>query len=215
LNQFLGSLVLIPIEKVLNALINRDAHIARQFATFDGKCIEIVSQQPAASLVIQFQHSAIKLSAIDSLTLGIEADASICGKAEDLLRLLVNASKQTAMADAAIDISGDAELVQDLHRTIDLLDIQWQDYLAPFVGDIISNGLGDLERSTRDWSKHAGDSLQRTLHNYLSEEARLVPSKMEVESFSNRLDQLRLRLDRALAQSELHQRRLSLLIESK
>jgi ubiquinone biosynthesis accessory factor UbiJ len=211
LNQFLGSLVLIPIEKVLNALINRDAHIARKFATFDGKCIEIVSQQPAASLVIQFQHSAIKLSAIDSLTLGIEADASICGKAEDLLRLLVNASKQTAMADAAIDISGDAELVQDLHRTIDLLDIQWQDYLAPFVGDIISNGLGDLERSTRDWSKHAGDSLQ----NYLSEEARLVPSKMEVESFSNRLDQLRLRLDRALAQSELHQRRLSLLIESK
>lgn len=215
MNQFLGSLALLPVEKILNAIVARDAHIAAQLSAFDSKCIEVVTLRPGFSLCIRFEDDTIKLSAIDTQTLGIKADATISGKAESLLGLLVKKSDQRAMADANIDISGDATLVQDLHRTIESLDVDWQDYLAPILGDVLSNELGEIERNARDWSKSAGTSMHRGVRDYLSEEARLVPSELEVDSFSNRLDILRLRIDRVAAKTDLLKRRFSLLTDPK
>ena len=57
--------------------------------------------------------------------------------------------------------------------------------------------------------------MHRGVRDYLSEEARLVPSKLEVDSFSNRLDHLRLSIDRVAANTELLKRRYSLLEEPK
>jgi len=215
LNQFLGSLALLPVEKVLNAIIARDPHVAKKLSAFDSKCIEIVSDRPSFSLSIRFEDAAIRLSAIDSQTLGVVADATISGSAENLLSLLAKKAERRAMADTAIDISGDAALVHDLQMTIETLDINWQDYLAPLLGDVLSNELGEVEQSARDWSKSAGTKIQRNIRDYLSEEARLVPSQLEVDSFSNRLDRMRLSIDRVAARTELLKRRYSLLAESK
>ncbi len=215
MNQFLGSLALLPIENILNAIVARDPHIAKSFAPFDSQSVEVVSSRPAFSLTIRFEDGAIKLSAIDSQTLGIDADATISGSAEKLLSLLLKNSEHRAMADAGIDISGDATLIQDLQKTIASVDIEWQDYLAPILGDVISHELGQVNRHTRDWSKSAGGNIRRNIRDYISEEARLAPSALEVDSFSNRLDLLRLGIDRATARTDLIERRLSLLSERK
>ena len=215
MNQFLGSLALLPVENILNAIVRRDPHIAKKLVAFDSKCIEVVSLRPNFSLSIRFEDDTIKLSAIDTQTLGIQADATITGNAENLLGLLTKKSDQRAMADAAIDISGDATLVQDLHVTIESLDVDWQDYLAPILGAVLSNELGEIQSNARDWSKSTGTSMHRGVRDYLSEEARLVPSELEVDSFSNRLDQLRLSIDRVTAKTELLKRRYSLLENPK
>jgi ubiquinone biosynthesis accessory factor UbiJ len=215
LNPFLGSLALIPVEKILNTIVGRDPHIAKQFLAFDSKCIEIISRQPSLTLNLRFEDGAVRLSAIDTESLGIEADATISGKAETLLRLLGQKSDQRPLANAALDISGDATLVQDLQMTIESLDINWQDYLAPILGDVLSNELGAVERSAKDWGRSAGGSMRRNVRDYLSEEARLVPTALEVDSFSNRLDHLRLGIDRLEAKTELLQRRLALLPQAK
>ena len=215
MNQFLGSLALLPVEKILNAIVRRDPHIAKKLVAFGSKCIEVVSLRPSFSLSIRFEDDTIKLSAIDTQTLGIQADATITGNAENLLGLLTKKSDQRALADPAIDISGDATLVQDLHVTIESLDVDWQDYLAPILGDVLSNELGEIQSNARDWSKSTGTSMHRGVRDYLSEEARLVPSELEVDSFSNRLDQLRLSIDRVTAKTELLKRRYSLLAQPK
>ena len=215
MNQFLGSLALLPVEKILNAIVARDPHIAKKLVAFDSTCIEVVSLRPDFSLSIRFEESTIKLSTIDSQTLGIQADATISGPAESLLGLLAKKSDHRAMADATIDISGDASLVQDLQMTLASLDTDWQDYLAPILGDVLSNELGEIQSNAQDWGKSAGTSMHRGVRDYLSEEARLVPSKLEVDSFSNRLDHLRLSIDRVAANTELLKRRYSLLEEPK
>ena len=215
MNQFLGSLALIPVEKILNAIVRRDPHIAKKLVALDSKCIEVVSLRPDFSVSIRFEDDTIKLSAIDTQTLGIQADATITGNAENLLGLLTKKSDQRALADAAIDISGDATLVQDLHVTIESLDVDWQDYLAPILGDVLSNELGEIQSNARDWNKSTGTRMHRGVRDYLSEEARLVPSELEVDSFSNRLDQLRLSIDRVAAKTELLKRRYSLLAKPK
>lgn len=215
MNQFLRTLALLPIEKILNAIVARDAHIAKKIVAFDSKCIEVVSLRPDFSLSIRFEDGTIKLSAFDSQTLGIQTDATITGNAESLLGLLTKKSYQRGLANSAIDISGDATLVQDLHVTIESLDLDWQDYLAPIFGDVLSNELGEIQSNARDWSKSAGTSMHSSVRDYLSEEARLLPSELEVDSFANRLDQLRLSIDRVAVKTELLKRRYSLLAQPK
>ncbi len=105
MNQFLGSLALLPVEKILNAIVRRDPHIAKKLVAFDSKCIEVVSLRPDFSVSIRFEDDTIKLSAIDTQTLGIQADATITGNAENLLSLLTKKSDQRALADAAIDLT--------------------------------------------------------------------------------------------------------------
>jgi ubiquinone biosynthesis protein UbiJ len=61
----------------------------------------------------------------------------------------------------------------------------------------------------------AGTSVHRGVRDYLSEEARLVPSELEVDSFANRLDQLRLSIDRVAAKTEWLTCRYSLLAQHK
>lgn len=215
MNQFLGSLALLPVEKVLNAILVRDPHVAAKFSAFDSKCIEVLSRRPDFSLNIRFEDGSIKLSAIDCQTLGIQADATISGRAESLLELLAKSPDQRALADANIDISGDGTLVQDLHVTIQALDADWRDYLAPILGDVITQELGEAQDNAREWSKSARVGMQRGIRDYLSEEARLVPSELEVDSFANRLDHARLRLDRLAARTELLKRRTNLLMNGK
>lgn len=215
MNQFLGSLALLPIEKLLNALAARDPHVARQLSRFEGKCIEVVCERPTLSLTVRFEDTLIKLSAIDSETLGVVPDASIRGNADNLLALLIKRQEDRALADDSIEVSGDATLLQDLLMALNGLDIDWQDLLAPVLGDVLSHELGELHSSANEWGKAAGSSMRRNLTDYLSEEARLVPGALEVESFSNRLDQLRLSVDRVAANTELLQRRLTLLAEAK
>ncbi len=215
MSQFLGSLALLPIEKLVNAVIARDPHVVKKLGGFDGKSIEVVSTTPSFTLSLRFEDEVLKLSAIDSQTLGIEVDARISGKAEELLSLLLQDPEKRALADSGIDIEGDATLIQDLQVTLASLDISWQDYLTPFLGDIISQELGEIETRMRDWSTAANDSLRRNVRDFLSEEARLAPSALEVDSFSNRLDRLRLSLDRVSARAELFERRLTLLSSSK
>lgn len=211
LNQFLNSLALLPIEKIVNAIVIRDEHIAGRLSEFNSKCIEVVSTKPDASLLLRFEDGLVKLSAIDSLTLDIEPDATISGSMESLLRLLLKPPEQRAMADGNIDISGDATLVQDLQHSIESIDYDWQDLLSPILGDIVSNELGEVERKAKDWGKSANRNLQRSIRDFLTEEARVAPGTLEVESFENRLDQLRLKIDRVGAKTELIQRRIDLL----
>ncbi|PCJ25903.1 MAG: hypothetical protein COA96_06550 [SAR86 cluster bacterium] len=208
MNQFFGTIALLPVEKILNALVARDSHIVKQLRSFDDKAITIVSHAPHFSLSVFFDEGRIKLSAIDNASLNIEPDAIISGKAEDLLKLLFQHAENRALANPAISISGDAILVQDLYKMLASLDLEWEDYLAPMMGDILSHEIGKFSRDAKNWSQEANTNIQRNIHDYLVEETNAVPDTDELESFNDSLDQLRLSIDRATARAEQLQVRL-------
>lgn len=214
MNQFIGMLALLPIEKIINGLVSHDPHIKARLRSFDGKAIKVLSQSPDFSICLLFDEGELKLSAIDSSTLMLEVDATISGKAEDLLQLLLSRPQQRALANPAISISGDAILVQELYDVVSSMDLDWEDYLAPVLGDIVSNEVGKFSREAKNFSQQAGTKLQRNLHDYLVEETRVVPAGEELDSFNNDLDQLRLNIDRASARAAQISSRLEKLEKS-
>ncbi len=200
-------MVLWPIEEILNRLIASDSYVSERLRPFDGKLIEVHCQAPSLNISVLFDYERLKLSAVDSVTLQLTPDARISGKSADLLQLL-NRSDQQPLANTAISIEGDAQLVQDLYNTLNNLDLDWEDYLAPILGDVATNELGQFSSNARNWSAEAGRSMHRNVDDYLKEEARLVPGREEVDSFNDSLDRLRLNIDRVKARADRLQSRL-------
>lgn len=210
--QILKSLALLPVEKILNQLLRNDPYLAAQLAPFDGKTIEVQSTAPTTAICCSIDRGAIRLSSLGSEYVGLHADAVIAGRAVDLVDMLFTDNSNRALANPAISISGDAVLVQELYGTMRKLDIRWQDYLAPFLGDVITNELEQVADSSRRWSKNASASVRRNIDDYLREETNLLPDRNEVAAFSDVLDRLKLDIDRIQARARLLNERLDNLL---
>ena len=210
--QILKSLALLPVEKILNQLLRNDPYLAAQLAPFDGKTIEVQSTAPTTAICCSIDRGAIRLSSLGSEYVGLHADAVIVGRAVDLVNMLFTDNSSRALANPAISISGDAVLVQELYGTIRKLDIRWQDYLAPFLGDVITNELEQVADSSHRWSKHASASVRRNIDDYLREETNLLPDRNEVAAFGDVLDRLKLDIDRIQARTRLLNDRLDILL---
>lgn len=207
MNYILGSLALIPAERILNHLLAQDAHVCNRLRPFTGKVLEVHSTAPAVTLRIRFLERQIRLGSLDGIALQEQADATVSGRASNLISLLLN-PETTPLANPAVAIAGDAVFVQDLFTTLRSLDMDWRDALTPVFGEVLIQELSQAGDKARHWSAEANTSMHRSIDEYLKEEIALVPGAEEVARFSDELDQLKLALDRAQARATLLQSRM-------
>ncbi len=200
--QILKSLALLPVEKVLNQLLRNDPYLLAQLAPFHGKTLAVLSTSPATTVTCSIDAGFLHISSLSSEQLGLRPDAVISGKSNELIGMLTGDSTDRALANPAISISGDAVLVQELYSCFRQLDVQWSDYLAPLLGDVISNELEHVADSASRWSQNARQSLRRNIDDYLQEESDLLPISSEVLNFGADLDRLKLDIDRVQARAQ-------------
>ncbi len=193
-----GTALLLPVEKALNGLLDQDPHARGALARFRGK--QLAVQTPRAGFHLRFEEQYVRLSPWRPEALPQPVDVTIKGPASELLALLTDPKRP--MAGRGIRMEGDAELLLELQGALRSLDIQWQDLLQPILGDVISNSLGDAVAGARDWTRQAGGNIRRNLANYLQYEAGVMPSPEELAAFADRVDALRLRIDRLQARIE-------------
>ena len=194
-----GSALLLPVERLVNGLIARDSHVAGNLSRFHGKRVEV--RTPHIGLNLLFDAGGIRLSALASEAPGEPADVTIRGSAPQLFRLLADSGRP--LADREIRVEGDAELLLDLQRALSEIDIRWEDCLGPILGDVLTGGLGGAVADARDLARGAGGNIKRNLKNFVQYEAGAMPTPEEMEMFAARVDELRLRLDRLQARTEI------------
>ena len=71
----------------------------------------------------------------------------------------------------------------------------WEAPLVDVFGDVAGHQLAEGLRGLLGWSQQASTSLSRQLEEFIHEEARLAPSRLEVEDFYKDLEQLNQRVD--------------------
>ena len=208
MNEFIGSIVLWPAEQLINTAIAADAHVSHKLAAFAGKSIQINTEQPGARIRMVIESGSVRLSAMDSESYALPVDATIHGPTTSLLQQAFTDSSQLALAGNDVKLSGDVQLVQDLFSVLKSLDLDWQDYLSPFLGDQLTHQIGVGIEQSRAWAEDSGKRMRSSLDNYLKQEIRTFPSSQQLDSFSNDLDQLKLRIDRFGARLEKLKARL-------
>lgn len=125
-----------------------------------------------------------------------EADARIRGRSVDLVRM---ARGGRAGSDGAVQVEGDAELVQDLRAL--LRDAEWdpEERLARWLGDVPAHELGRLARGARATASDIAWRLAGMSSEFLKFETQDLPRPDEVEDFVFAVDRLRDDVERAAA----------------
>jgi ubiquinone biosynthesis protein UbiJ len=178
-----------PIAEVLNRNI-AEITPAREIATqLDGKTVAIRVRDTALAMYFVFDQEVVALTT----EFDADPDVAITGSLVTLARMAGGAGAQ-AIRDGDIDLTGDAATAQ---RFQDLLD-----HAKPDVEEELSRVIGDVAEFARgvgNWARGARSTMGDNIREYLQEERRDLPTRYEVEQFSQRVGELRDDVERIAA----------------
>jgi ubiquinone biosynthesis protein UbiJ len=182
------------IETALDLYVNRDAQALARCSELEGKVIRFDVTVPAVTLYFLPHGDGIQvLSHFEG-----EVHTHLQGTALALARTTLGSREDTVFS-GDLQISGDTETAQRFQDILTSVDWDWEEQLSMFTGDVIAHRLGTLARQTGHFLGDAGATLTQNMGEYLQEEARLVPTRLEIESFLAQVDQLRSDTDRLAA----------------
>jgi len=204
MNPLLISALSAPVEALINAVLAQDPVAANRLTRHHGRTLRVQCTQPLQwSITLAVREQRIALQAVSES----EADATISGSAAAFLRLVLSRRQTEGLFSSDIVLSGDTQLLQELHSILGNLDIDWEEHFGRIFGDIPTWQGSQVLRQGRDWAQSTTSSLLKDVEEYLHEESRVLPTATELNRFSDRISALSLGLDRIAArQSQLRDR---------
>lgn len=128
-----------------------------------------------------------------------EPDCVLYGTPLALARMGVSHRKEDQLFSGEVRIEGDTHLAQAFGELVGRLEVDWEEQLSRLVGDPAAHQVGSIARAAGRWGRRTGDILIEDLKDYLQEEARLLPSRYEVQEFLDEVDCLRDGVERLAA----------------
>jgi len=188
----------------LSALLNRNVAQSERASALaqqlEGRALALVLEGTPITLFFRVADGRI---AIDTHDAG-EADATLSGSPISLLSL-VGPGAEDRLRGSSIRIAGDAEVAQRFRDVLQQARPDFEEELSRVVGDVAAHQVANIARGFFDWGRKAADSFSTNVAEYLQEEGRDVPSRVEVEEFLEAVDHLREatdRLDARLSRAE-------------
>ena len=123
------------------------------------------------------------------------ADASLSGTPIALLAL-AGPKAEGALRQGGVRIEGDAEVAQKFRDLLEQAQPDFEEELARVLGDVAARRVANVARGVLDWGRKAAGSLTGSVVEYLQEEGRDLPTRVEVDEFLDGVDRLRDDTDR-------------------
>ena len=183
-------------EKMLNAALRYDPATRIGLAQLEGKILAVQITAPALQFFIMPMDDELRLMG----NWDGDVDTRITGSLLALAQL--SQTEIHNLKDSGVTVMGDLSLLADLQRLVKNLDIDWEEMLSQFTGDIVGHQTAQMIRAKFGWAKDRAQSAQRLTSEFLTEELKALPSKPELEDFYRQVDDLRLAVDRAAARVE-------------
>lgn len=188
-----------PAIDALEAAINRylalDPETGKRMAALEGRCIGLDLEGIDLQLFVLPGEKGIRLRGETEK----HADAELHGTPLAMARLGLGGNTEKTLFSGDVAITGDVETGQAFKAVLDSLDIDWEEQLSAVTGDIVAHQLGNLARGARRFLERGRDKFSRDTGEYLKEELRVLPSRIEVENFAQDIGTLRNDVDRLAA----------------
>lgn len=120
-----------------------------------------------------------------------QPDALIRGRVVGLASLAMDEERISSSIRQRIEISGNAQVAQRFQKLLADLDIDWEEYLSRFIGDMAAFRVGQALRGLQALMRKNLQSLRNDGSEYLREEARLTPTRPEFEALRDGVIELR------------------------
>lgn len=187
---------------LLNAAINRylalDPEAKKPLARLDGRSIAITLKPFHLTFYGKFINQGIELST----HLDEEPDVTLCGTPWQLFATMMTKDKRQQFFADDVTIEGNTELGQQIIALFDHLQIDWEDLLARYTGDVPAYHIGKAAQGIKKWLRDTNTSLTANISDYLHEEANWLPTREALDDFFTDIDILRMDTDRIEARLE-------------
>ena len=197
MDHMITAAALASAEKIINTALRYDPATRIGLARLSGKILAVNITAPiAVTLFVMPLDEEIQLMA----NWDGDVDTRLSGSLMALLQL--STTEVHNLKYSGVTVAGDLGLLADLQALLKNLDIDWEDMVSQFTGDIIGHQTAELIRTKFGWVKDRARSAQRLTKEFLTEELRALPSKPELNDFYRQVDEVRLAVDRAAARAE-------------
>lgn len=191
----LPQIFIASIETAFNRYISLDQNALSRFEDLEGKVIEINFKGLNESLFLFPGIDGIMvMSDFDA-----KADTTLCGTPMALARLSLSENAVPVLFSGEVTITGDTRLGHQFKKILSQLDIDWEEQLSRYTGDLVAHQVGNAVRDISKWFSRNKDSMFMDAGEYLQEESHLIPTAAELNRFSNQVDDLRDAVDRLQA----------------
>ncbi len=186
-----------PLESLLNRNIAGSSRARGLLAQVAGKSLEIRVTATPFRVRIEATEERIAIGRGGDAT----ANATIEGTPLSLARLAAPDTAQ-AFRSGGLQISGDAEIAQGFQKLFAVAQPDFEEELSRVTGDAFAHHLANLARGAVRFGKKARDTFAQNVAEYLTEEGRDVPARIEVDEFLAAVDAVREATDRLEARIE-------------
>jgi ubiquinone biosynthesis protein UbiJ len=128
-----------------------------------------------------------------------EPDCLLRGAPLALARMGITRHKEEQLFSGEVQVEGDTGLAHAFGEAIARLEPDWEEQLSRLLGDPVAHQVGSGARSAARWGRRSLDTLAEDIKEYLQEEAHILPTRYEVDTFLAEVDTLRDDVERLAA----------------
>lgn len=185
---------IVAIEHLLNQHIQESSTAQDRLFALAGRSLAINIQNFGTNLRLDAEQTRLGVSMISDDSI-VATTATISGTPLTLLNLL-NVSTLADFRAAGVEFSGDIQTAEAFAELLRLARPDLEEELSHLVGDIVAHKMARSVRRVKGWGTRAIDALTMDTSEFLQEEIRQLPPRVEVESFSREVERLREDTDR-------------------
>lgn len=180
------------IQAAVNRLLALDPELAEDMGELEGSVFEIHVLGVDRRVQLHVSPAGIALVDVgEEERTRVAADVIVSGPPFTLLRLLVSLDSVDGVLPAGVSISGELALVQRLAALARRTRLDWEEPLSRLLGDTAAHEIGRGVRALGSHLLTVADTLGADVGEYLREERRLAPTRIEVEDFAADVDRIR------------------------
>ena len=194
-------LIINAFETALNQYLALDEDVNLFLSPIAGKVIAIN--------ILPFNETAYLCPTEDEIQLlenyvG-EVDATIKGTLSALGLMGLSSTPMRSVFSGEVVIEGDTQVAHKFQQLFEKLDIDLEEKLSQFTGDVIAHNIGNFFRSGQDWTKETIETFKLNSKEFLQEETRDLPTETEANILHQQIDEIRSDFDRLSARIALLQ----------
>lgn len=174
------------LQDVLNRNVAGSRRAQELTRRLDGRALELEVTNTPLKIFMEARDGRIVLAERRDTP----ADARLAGTPLALLAL-AGPEAEGRLRSGKVRIEGDAEIAQGFRELLEQTRPDLEEELSQIVGDVAARRVANLAREVLAFGRRATDSLATSAAEYLQEEGRDVPARIEVEEFLRDVDQLR------------------------
>ncbi len=124
------------------------------------------------------------------------ADTTLKGSLPAFGLMGLSSTPARAFFSGEVTIEGDLNLGRHFQQLFAQLDIDLEEQLSHYTGDIIAHKIGFFFRSVNNWQQESVNSLKLNVTEFLQDETQDTPPAPEIDIFTQQVDQLKEDFDR-------------------